>query len=60
MKTSTITIRLPLETLHEIERLSTVTKLRPSVLCAYVLQDKLHPWVREYIERLSNELEDLE
>lgn len=59
MKTSTITIRLPLETLHEIERLSTVTKLRPSVLCSFVLQDKLHEWVREYIQQLTQELEDL-
>ena len=56
MKTSTITVRLPLETLHEIERLSEVTKLRPSVLCSYVLQDKLNEWVHEYVERIQKEL----
>ena len=28
MKTSTITVRLPLEVLHEIDRLSKLTKLR--------------------------------
>ncbi|MHA1941530.1 MAG: hypothetical protein ACXACP_07820 [Candidatus Hodarchaeales archaeon] len=59
MKTSTITIRLPLETLHEIDRLSELTKLRPSVLCSYVLQDKLHEWVREYAEKLNKEVENL-
>ena len=42
MRTSTITVHLHLKVLHEIERLSEVTKLRPSVLCACVLQDKLH------------------
>jgi hypothetical protein len=58
MRTSTITIRLPLETLHEIERLSEVTKLRPSVLCAHVIQDKLHEWVREYADNISKQLGD--
>jgi hypothetical protein len=58
MRTSTITIRLPLEVLHEIERLSEVTKLRPSVLCAHVLQDKLHEWVHDYVENISKELGD--
>ncbi|MFX0182482.1 MAG: hypothetical protein ACFE95_05290 [Candidatus Hodarchaeota archaeon] len=58
MRTSTITIRLPLEILHEIERLSEVTRLRPSVLCSHVLQDKLHEWVQEYVENISRELGD--
>jgi hypothetical protein len=56
MRTSTITIRLPLEVLHEIERLSEITKLRPSVLCAHVLQDKLREWVHAYVENISKEL----
>ncbi|MFX0170552.1 MAG: hypothetical protein ACFE9L_01400 [Candidatus Hodarchaeota archaeon] len=56
MRTTTITIRLPLEVIHEIERLSEVTKLRPSVLCSQVLQDKLHEWVREYVENITKEL----
>lgn len=56
MKTSTITIRLPLETINEVERLSKITKLRPSVLCSYVLQTKLHEWVREYAENIAKEL----
>ncbi|MHA1966325.1 MAG: hypothetical protein ACW964_00860 [Candidatus Hodarchaeales archaeon] len=56
MRTSTITVRLPLELLHEIERLSEVTKLRPSVLCSHVLKDKLHEWVREYAENISKEI----
>lgn len=56
MKTSTITIRLPLETLHEIDRLSKLTKLRPSVLCANVIHDKIKEWVNEYSENLANEL----
>ena len=43
-KTSTITVRLPLEVLHEIDRLSKLTKLRPSVLCSYVLQEKMHEY----------------
>ena len=59
MKTSTITVRLPLETLHEIEKLSEVTKLRPSVLCSYVLQDKLNEWVREYAQKISKEVKEL-
>jgi hypothetical protein len=42
--------------LHEIERLSEVTKLRPSVLCSHVLKDKLHEWVREYAENISKEI----
>ncbi len=58
MKTSTITIRLPLETIKEIERMSKVTRLRPSVLCAFVLQEKLHEWVQEYSEDLARELGD--
>jgi hypothetical protein len=56
MRTSTITIRLPLETLHEIDRFSKITKLRPSVLCAYVLQDKLQEWVQDYADNISKEL----
>ncbi len=56
MRTSTITVRLPLEILHEIEHLSEVTKLRPSVLCSHVLKDKLHEWVREYAENISKEI----
>ncbi|UCG04027.1 MAG: hypothetical protein JSW11_08575 [Candidatus Heimdallarchaeota archaeon] len=56
MRTSTITVRLPLKVLHDIERLSEVTKLRPSVLCAYVLQDKLHEWAHEYAENISKEI----
>ena len=56
MRTSTITVRLPLEVLHEIERLSEVTKLRPSVLCAHVLQEKLHEWVRDYAENITKEI----
>jgi len=59
MQTSTITVRLPLELLHEIERLSEVTKLRPSVLCSYVLKDKLHEWVREYAENISKEIGEI-
>lgn len=58
MRTSTITVRLPLEVLHEIDRLSKVTKLRPSVLCSYVLKDKLHEWVREYAENITKEIGD--
>ncbi|UCE13473.1 MAG: hypothetical protein JSV04_14985 [Candidatus Heimdallarchaeota archaeon] len=56
MRTSTITVRLPLEVLHEIERLSEITRLRPSVLCAYVLQDKLHEWVQDYVEKIAKEI----
>jgi hypothetical protein len=56
LKTSTITIRLPLETLHEIERYSNLTKLRPSVFCAYVIQDKMKEWTKEYSENLAKEL----
>ena len=59
VKTSTITVRLPLETLHEIDRLSKLTKLRPSVLCSYILQEKMHEWVREYAEKLNKEIEGL-
>ncbi|MFX0087407.1 MAG: hypothetical protein ACFFAU_17285 [Candidatus Hodarchaeota archaeon] len=58
MRTSTITVRLPLEVLHEIERLSKVTKLRPSVLCSHVLKDKLHEWAREYAEKIVKEIGD--
>ena len=57
VKTSTITVRLPLEVLNEIDRLSKLTKLRPSVLCSYVLQEKMHEWVREYSEKLAKEIE---
>ena len=32
-------------------RLSELTKLRPSVLCSYVLQEKLHEWVKEYAKK---------
>ncbi|MHA1979161.1 MAG: hypothetical protein ACW98G_16750 [Candidatus Hodarchaeales archaeon] len=56
MKTSTITIRLPLEVLHEIDNLSKLTKLRPSVLCSYVLQEKMHEWVKEYGKKITEEL----
>ena len=58
MRTSTITVRLPLEVLHEIERLSEITKLRPSVLCANILQDKLHEWVHEYAQNITKEIGD--
>jgi hypothetical protein len=57
LKTSTITIRLPIETLHEIDRLSKLTKLRPSVFCANVINDKMKEWVNEYAENLVKELE---
>ena len=59
MRTSTITVRLPLELLKEIERLSKVTKLRPSVLCSHVLKDKLHEWVREYADNISKEIGEI-
>ncbi|MHA1975265.1 MAG: hypothetical protein ACW98I_00060 [Candidatus Hodarchaeales archaeon] len=58
MKTSTITIRLPLETIHEIDKLSKLTKLRPSVLCSYVIREKMHEWVKEYGKKIAEELGD--
>lgn len=59
MRTSTITVRLSLELLQEIEKLSKVTKLRPSVLCSHVLKDKLHEWVREYAKNISKEIGEI-
>ena len=43
IRTSTITVRLPLKVLHEIERLSEVTKPRPSVLSAYNFEQFSNP-----------------
>ena len=52
-KTSTITIRLPLEVIHKLEEYAETLYLKPSSLGALVLQDKLEEWVNEYARRVS-------
>ena len=52
-KTSTITIRLPLEVIHQLEEYAEFLCLKPSSLGALVLQDKLEEWVKEYAQRVS-------
>ena len=52
-KTSTITIRLPLEVIHKLEEYAEFLCLKPSSLGALILQDKLEEWVKEYAQRVS-------
>ena len=58
-KTSTITIRLPMELIHQIEHFSEVLRIRPSSLCAMILEDKLKEWVKEYASKLDKEVKKL-
>lgn len=42
--------------MKEIEKYSNILKLRPSSLCAMVLEDKLEFWVKEYAERVYKDV----
>ena len=57
-KTSTITIRLPLELIHKIEDYAETLHIKPSSLGALILQDKLEEWVNEHIERITKLLKE--
>ena len=55
-KTTTLTIRLKSEMMKDIEKYSKILRLRPSSLCALVLEDKLESWVKEYAERVFKDV----
>ena len=57
-RTSTITIRLPLEVIHKLEEYAEFLCLKPSSLGALVLEEKLDEWVKEYAKRVSKLVEE--
>ena len=57
-RTSALTIRLKNEVRKEIEKYAKMLHLRPSSLCALILEEKLEEWVEEYAERVYKEVHD--
>jgi hypothetical protein len=59
-RTSALTIRLPIETIEEIHHYAEILRLKPSTLCAMVINDKLSGWVKEYATKIYEDVKDLE
>lgn len=57
-RTSTLTIRLPLDFLDELHKYAETLRLKPSVLASMILKDELEPWVKEYAKRVYDEVLD--
>ena len=55
-KSSTITLRLPLEFIKAIHHYSEVLRLKPSVLASMILQDDLETWVKNYAKTVYKEV----
>jgi len=55
-RTSTLTLRLPIEFIDEIHHFSEVLRLKPSVLASMILQDNLEEWVRNYAKKVYKEV----
>lgn len=55
-RTSTLTLRLPLELIDEINRYSEILRLKPSTLASMILQDKLDEWVKDYAEKVYKDV----
>ena len=57
-RTSTLTLRLPLELIDQINHYSEILRLKPSTLASMILQDKLDSWVKEYAEKVYKDVID--
>ena len=55
-RTSTLTLRLPLDLIDEINRYSEIIRLKPSTLAAMILEDKLDEWVKEYAKKVYKDV----
>ena len=55
-RTSTLTLRLPLDLIDEINRYSEILRLKPSTLASMILQDKLDEWVKEYAKKVYKDV----
>ena len=55
-RTSTLTLRLPLDLIDEINRYSEILRLKPSTLAAMILEDKLDEWVKEYAKKVYKDV----
>ncbi len=55
-RTSTLTLRLPLELIDEINRYAEILRLKPSTLCSMILQDKLDEWVKDYAKQVYKDV----
>jgi hypothetical protein len=57
-RTSAFSIRLKNDLRHKIEEYAELLHLRPSSLCALVLEDKIDEWVKEYANRIYKEVKE--
>ena len=57
-RSSTLTLRLPLEFIDEIHKYAEILRLKPSVLASMILQDNLETWVKEYAKKVYKEVID--
>ena len=55
-RTSTLTLRLPLEFIDKVHHYSEVLRLKPSVLASMILQDNLEDWVQNYAKKVYKEV----
>ncbi|MHA1168004.1 MAG: hypothetical protein ACTSRU_09295 [Candidatus Hodarchaeales archaeon] len=58
-RTSTITIRLPLEIIHDIEHYAELLRLKPSSFCAMIIKDSMKDWIKDYAEKIYADVKDL-
>ncbi|WP_455140823.1 hypothetical protein [Candidatus Hodarchaeum mangrovi] len=58
-RTSAITIRLDLETIHEVEKFAEILRLKPSTLLGMVIKGKLKEFAEEYVDRVYKEVKEL-
>lgn len=49
-KTSVISVRIPHNTRKMLDKYSEILRIRPSALCALVLEDCLEYWIKKYSE----------
>lgn len=47
---------MKLELIDKINNFSETLRVKPSTLCAMVLEDKLEEWVHEYAERVYKDV----
>jgi hypothetical protein len=55
-RTSTLTLRLPLELIDQVNHYSEILRLKPSTLASMILQDKLEEWVTQYAKKVYKDV----
>ena len=55
-RSSTLTIRLPIEFIDQIHHYAEILRLKPSVLASMILQDDLESWVKAYAKKVYDEV----